>query len=271
MLLYNGRLLPDTDFALPLPNRGLFFNDGFFETLVWADGGLRYRELHAARMQRAATALNLDLPPTLSSAESLENTLVALLPVDGNPTRLRIQLWRGGAGLYTPETNASEWLATARPFTPQNAPVATAGFAETVRMQLSSVSFCKGPQALTYVLAARERQRRGLDELLLLSTVGHVAEAVAAAVFWLRNGELFTPSLATGCVAGVRRAHLLAAARQRGLSVQEVLAEPAELLAAEAVFTANVAGIRAVRQVEEQVFDVKHPLLEQLRRWDAQG
>ena len=270
MLLYNGRLLPETGFALPLPNRGLFFNDGFFETLVWADRGLRYRELHAARMQRAAAALSLDLPPALASAANLERTLTALITADGSPTRLRLQLWRSGTGLYTPETSATEWLATARPFTPHHAPIATAGFAETVRVQASPVSFCKGPQALTYVLAAQERQRRGLDEVLLLSGAGHIAEAVAAAVFWVRGGELFTPNLATGCVAGVRRAHLLAAARRHGLTVHEVLAEPAELLAAEVVFTANVAGIRTVREIAGTHFDEQHPLLEQLRQWETQ-
>ena len=239
MLLYNGRLLPETGFALPLPNRGLFFNDGFFETLVWADRGLRYRELHAARMQRAAAALSLDLPPALASAANLERTLTALITADGS-------------------------------FTPHHAPIATAGFAETVRVQASPVSFCKGPQALTYVLAAQERQRRGLDEVLLLSGAGHIAEAVAAAVFWVRGGELFTPNLATGCVAGVRRAHLLAAARRHGLTVHEVLAEAAELLAAEVVFTANVAGIRTVREIAGTHFDEQHPLLEQLRQWETQ-
>ena len=64
MLLLNGHLLPTA--ALPLPNRGLSFGDGFFETLIFADGRLRYAADHHARMQRAAAALHLTLPaPTL--------------------------------------------------------------------------------------------------------------------------------------------------------------------------------------------------------------
>ncbi|SHM00205.1 aminotransferase class IV [Hymenobacter psychrotolerans] len=269
MLLHNGQLLPEADFALPLPNRGLFFNDGFFETMVWAAGAVRYLPQHLARMQQAAAALGLELPAALATAGALMATLGQLVATQTSISaeyRVRLQLWRGGGGLYTPETEAVEWLATSRPFHETETAVTSCGFAETVRTQASPVSFCKGPNALTYVLAARERQHRNLDELLLLDAAGHVAESVAAAVFWLRDGQLFTPSLETGCVAGVRRAHLLQVARQQGLAAYEVLTEPAGLLAAEAVFTANVAGIKAVRHLGATRYAAEHPLLVELRR-----
>jgi len=270
MLLYNNQLLFEEDFALTLPNRGLFFNDGFFETLVWAAAGIRYLPHHLARMHRAAEALGLTLPPELASAGSLTETLRKL--ATGNSAyRLRLQLWRGGGGLYTPETTDCSWLVTTRPFHAHEAPVTTAGFAESVRTRFSPVSFCKGPESLTYVLAARERVQRGLDELVLLDATGHVAEAVAAAVFWISNGRLYTPPLETGCVAGVRRAHLLQTARQHDLLVEEVLTQPLVLETAETVFTANVAGIRVVRQLGDVALQPDHPLLTQLRHWESQA
>jgi branched-subunit amino acid aminotransferase/4-amino-4-deoxychorismate lyase len=275
MLLYNGQLLPEDGFALPLPNRGLFFNDGFFETLVWAEGGIRYLPHHAARMQQAAAVLGLELPVTLASPENLTNTLKQLLapknqqPTTNNYHRLRLQLWRDGGGLYAPATSAVSWLATARPFEVNDSAIRTADFAHTVRAHLSPGSFCKGPHSLTYVLAARERQQRGLEELLLLDAAGHGAEGVAAAVFWISGGQLFTPRLETGCVAGVRRAHLLHVARQRGIPTHEVFAGPEVLAAAEAVFTANVAGIRAVRRLGAVELAPDHDLLAQLRHWEA--
>jgi branched-subunit amino acid aminotransferase/4-amino-4-deoxychorismate lyase len=275
MLFYNGQLLFEEDFALTLPNRGLFFNDGFFETLIWTEGTIQYLPHHLARMQRAADALGLVLPPELASASRLTQTLGKLVAENALPQvnpayRLRLQFWRGGGGLYTPETTACNWLATSRPFHPNNTPVLTAGFAETVRTHFSLVSGCKGPNSLTYVLAARERTQRRLDELLLLDATGHVAESVAAAVFWISEGQLYTPPLETGCVAGVRRAHLLAVARQHHVPVAEVLAQPAVLEAAEIVFTANVAGIRVVQQLGAITFASEHELLTQLRQWEAQ-
>ncbi|QNH63929.1 aminotransferase class IV [Hymenobacter sediminicola] len=267
MLLFNGHLHSEAEFTLPLPNRGLFFNDGFFETMVWEAGTVRYLPYHLARMQQAAAVLGLALPAALATAEALTTIVSRLISAQvpySAEYRVRLQLWRGGGGLYTPATDAAEWLATSQPFQPHNTPINSCGFAETVRTQASAVSFCKGPNALTYVLAARERQQRGLDELLLLDVAGHVAEGVAAAVFWVRDGQLFTPALETGCVAGVRRAHLLQVARQMGLPTQEVQCHPDELQQAETVFTANVAGIRVVQQLGTTRYPSEHTLLQQL-------
>ncbi len=274
VLLYNGQLHPDDHFALPLPNRGLYFNDGFFETMVWARGTLRYLPYHWQRLQAAAAALGFALPPELASAQALASTIERLVRQHAEyataAARVRLQLWRGGGGLYAPTTPQPDWLVTLQPFTEHNAPVGQAAFAHTVRVAASPVSFCKGPNALTYVLAAREREQRNLDEILLLSGAGHVAEAVAAAVVWIWNGTIYCPALSTGCVLGTRLGHLREVARQLHITWQEGLFEPKELLAAEAVFTANVAGIRAVQQVEEVVFASEHhPLLVRLREAEA--
>ena len=254
MLLLNNQLLPTA--TLALPNRGLAFGDGFFETLIFTAGRLRLAADHCARMQQAAAALHLTLPATLATPEVLGTTLARLAAANALPAaRLRLQLWRAGSGRYTPTTDAAEWLATAEPFAADNTPVATADFASETYSIHSPLSFCKGPQAWIYVRAAHERQRRGLDEIILCDAAGHVAEAGAAAIFWVKNDVLFTPSLASGCVAGVRRAQVLRAARAAGVECREGLFAREELLAADAIFTANVAAVRAVRQVSSAHYD----------------
>ncbi|PJJ60538.1 aminotransferase class IV [Hymenobacter chitinivorans] len=267
MLLLNNQLLPTA--TLPLPNRGLAFGDGFFETLVYADGHLRYAAHHAARLQQAAAALYLTLPAELATASALEATLAGLAVASELPrARLRLQLWRTGGGRYTPTTDNAEWLATAEEFVPNDSPIRQADFAQATQTLYSPLSFCKGPQAWLYVRAAQERQQRGLEEIILCDAAGHVAEAGAAAVFWVRNGQLFTPAVTTGCVAGVRRAHLLAVARQHALPCTEGLFTRQDVEAAEAVFVANVAAIRSVVNVGSTAFRPAHALLAQLRRWE---
>jgi branched-chain amino acid aminotransferase len=264
MLLYNNDLL--TTAALFLPNRGLAFGDGFFETLIYSNNQLRLAADHAARMQRAAAALYLTLPAPLATADALAATLARLAEANGLPAaRLRVQLWRGGGGRYTPPTTAIEWLATAEAFVPDDSPIGTADFARETQSIYSPLSFCKGPQAWLYVRAAHERQQRGLDEIILRDAAGHVAEAGAAAIFWLKDGALYTPALASGCVAGVRRADVRRRAQALGLPCQEGLFTVAEVLAADAVFTANVAGVRAVRQLGPLAFAEPMALLASLR------
>jgi branched-subunit amino acid aminotransferase/4-amino-4-deoxychorismate lyase len=258
MLLFNNDLLPTA--SLPLPNRGLAFSDGFFETLVFSHNTLHLAANHVARMQRATGALHLVLPTPLATPEALERTLAHLVAAQKlSATRLRLQLWRSGGGRYTPPTSAAEWLATAEPFEADDTPIVQADFALETQSILSPLSFCKGPQAWLYVRAAYERQQRGLDEIILCNAAGHVAEAGAAAVFWLRQGRLFTPALETGCVAGVRRAEVLRIAQSQGIACQEGLFTPEELLAAEFVFTANVAAIRALRQIGNTAFAAPEP------------
>ena len=248
MLLLNNDLLPTA--TLPLPNRGLAFGDGFFETLIFSNNRLHLAADHAARMQQAAAALYLTLPAPLATAAALAATLAHLAEANHLPAaRLRVQLWRGGGGRYTPTTDATEWLATAEPFVPDDAPIARADFAQQNHAIYSPLSFCKGPQAWLYVRAAHERQQRGLDEIILLDAAGHVAEAGAAAIFWLKAGVLYTPALASGCVAGVRRAEVVRRAQARGIECREGLFTAADIVAADAVFTANVAALRAVQQI----------------------
>jgi branched-subunit amino acid aminotransferase/4-amino-4-deoxychorismate lyase len=250
VVLFNNELVEAAQVTLGWLNRGLAFGDGFFETLVYSHSQLRLAADHAARMQQAAAALYLSLPAALATVEALDTTLGRLAEANQLPAaRLRVQLWRSGGGRYTPLTDAAEWLATAEPFAPDDTSVARADFALDTQSSYSPLSFCKGPQAWRYVRAAHERQQRGLDEIILCDAAGHVAEAGAAAIFWLKQDVLYTPALTSGCVAGVRRADILRRAAALGLRCQEDLFPTHDLLAADAVFTANVAGVRAVQQV----------------------
>jgi branched-subunit amino acid aminotransferase/4-amino-4-deoxychorismate lyase len=254
-VLLNGQLIAGTELVLPFPNRGLAFGDGFFETLVYSDKHLHLAADHVARMQQAAAALYFTLPAPLATAGALATTLGQLAEGNNLPAaRLRVQLWRSGGGRYTPPTDAAEWLATAEPFAPDDSPVAVADFAFDTQSSYSPLSFCKGPQAWRYVRAAYERQQRGLDEIILCNAAGHVAEAGAAAIFWLKEHVLYTPAIASGCVAGVRRADILRRASTLGLGCQKGLFAIQDLLAADAVFTANVAAVRIVKQVGSVAF-----------------
>ncbi|GAA4386051.1 aminotransferase class IV [Hymenobacter koreensis] len=269
-VIYNGQLQTAAGFSLPHSSRAALYGDGFFETMVWTAGRVGYLAGHLARLQQAAAVLRLELPPELQSAEAIAAEASRLVAATSREqARLRLQCWRGGAGLYLPETNRADYLLAAADLHLNDKPINEAGFARQVQTLPGPLAFCKGPQGWLYVLAAQERQARGLGELLLLDAHGAVAEAVAAAVFWIQDGALYTPALTTGCVAGVRRAHLLQVARERGIECHEGHFSAAQVLASEAVFTANVAGLRAVQRIEQSLFESEdHALLQDLRVWE---
>ena len=57
--------------------------------------------------------------------------------------------------------------------------------------------------------ARRRRSERGATEAIFANLAGHLCEGTGSNVFYVVDGELRTPTLASGCLAGVTRALIL--------------------------------------------------------------
>jgi branched-subunit amino acid aminotransferase/4-amino-4-deoxychorismate lyase len=69
----------------------------------------------------------------------------------------------------------------------------------------SPIANVKSCNYLEKITALEEAIRRGFDEAAQTNERGEIASACMANIFWLAEGKLFTPSLATGCLAGTTR------------------------------------------------------------------
>ena len=261
-VIYNGELMPEDELRLPLTNRAFQYNDGFFETAVIENGRIRFWQDHVRRMQQAAAALKLLLPQEVEVFSELKNSLLRLAAQNGAiPSgRLKLKVWRSGGGLYTPDTHRASWLATVHPFTPTALQQYHVGVCQTVYTNYSPFSHFKGPNSLIYVMAGIERQQRGFNDMLLLNRQHVVSELVSSNLFWLRDEVLYTPALDTGCVNGIARRNILRWCASEGIRVREVYFEVDRLSASDAVFAANVTGIRSIKSIEGRSF-AEAPLL----------
>ncbi|MBF8962391.1 aminotransferase class IV [Pontibacter sp. FD36] len=251
---------------LPIHNRAFHYNDSFFETVMVVDGNLRFWRDHQARMREAAEALRLAIPAYFWNGELEDNLLyLARQHNSSKMGRLKLKVWRSGGGLYTPQTNEIEWLATAEP--KQAIPEAglIIGICQGVRTCYSSLSHFKGPHAPLYVLAGIEKQNKDFDDMLLLDAKGNVSELISSNIFWLKQGELFTPALETGCVNGILRRNILRWSQQQGIAVHQVIAKPEALLQAELVFASNVTGIRGIIKLENHTLPLDNERLQALK------
>ena len=82
---------------------------------------------------------------------------------------------------------------------------------------------------LSSVLAMREARLAGADEALILDGKGRLLEGASSNVFAITRGRLVTPAEEHGILAGITRAHVLAAAGELGVPVE---LRPLELQAA---------------------------------------
>ena len=224
LLLYNNHILPDAELLLPLTNRAFQYNDGFFETVIIRQGKLSFWKTHEQRMQEAAKALGLQLPPLFFSHEFADRLLeLATHQQALSHGRLKLKVWRSGAGLYTPETNEVDWLVTVNPATPLVTTPLQVGVCQQTNTVYSPLSHFKGPHAPLYVLAGLEKKASAKDDMLLLDRQGAVAEFISSNIFWLRTEVLYTPPLETGCINGVLRRSIINWCQQRQVQLTEKL------------------------------------------------
>jgi len=246
--------MDEKELCLAPANRAFQYQDGFFETIMVHHGKLRFWHDHLDRMQQAARALCLAFPQEMLDVNRLEDMLLLLAETShcSQLGRIKLKVWRSGGGLYTPQSDAADWLATVQPAPVPQTQALHIGICQGVHTLYSPFSHIKGPNALLYVMASREKQQRQLDDVLLLNRQHLVAELTSANIFWLKEGILYTPALDTGCVNGIARRNILRWAAANKLRIREAYFQPERLYTADAVLAANVTGIRSIVAIEGQ-------------------
>ncbi len=91
------------------------------------------------------------------------------------------------------------------------------------------------------ILAKIEADVAGVDDAVMLDLQGWVAETNATNLFLVKRGQLVTP-LADACLPGITRGVVLEIARQAGIPTVERRVTPAELYAADELFTTGTMG-----------------------------
>ena len=72
------------------------------------------------------------------------------------------------------------------------------------------------------VLASEEAHRNGFSEAILLNTDGNVAEGAGENIFLIRDGDIYTPDLSQGVLAGITRETIITLAREKGYTVYDL-------------------------------------------------
>jgi branched-subunit amino acid aminotransferase/4-amino-4-deoxychorismate lyase len=268
-LLYNSQLIKEQDFRLSYTNRGFQYNDGFFDTLIYTNNRIRFLQDHLDRMQRACHVLGLQAPTLLHQAENLSRAITNLIQKSETAApvvRVKINVWRQAGGLFTPDLEEAEILISVAPQTSFSPFIRQADFYAGLPNRFTPFSFFKGPNALHYVQAGLVKKKAGLDEIILLDEQGNISECLAANLFWIKNNQVFTPALETGCIAGIMRLNILRACQMLRLEVQEGFFKQSDLLAADFIFTSNVTGLRPILALSGLNFADQHPLLSALEK-----
>lgn len=253
-MLING--LPADSIAAA--DRGLAYGDGIFRTLEVRHGQPLLWVWQWQRLAADCAALRLPCPD-----EALLLAEIARVAASFERAVAKIVLTRGTGqrGYAMPADASVTRIVSAASWAGYPADRATQGivlrWCETRLAIQPLLAGIKHLNRLENVFARSEWADPVIAEGLMCDMDGTVVEGTMSNLFIVQAGQLFTPLLDRCGVSGAMRACVLAAARELGLSVQEMRLSVAQVLAADELFVCNsLAGIWPVRQLDGQPFAI---------------
>lgn len=242
--------------ALPLPDRGLDFGDGLFETLLLQHGVPLFKQLHLERLAAGLDALSFPdcLPKVRAQLDACSAQLVSC-----EWAALRLTVTRGAAprGYAAPQNANPRIIISAaelkqdRSELPQPIKLGWAKLRWSSQPQLAGI---KHLNRLEQVIAANQARDDGWDDVIVLDQQGHVCSLSAGNLFLLESGRLLTPALETCGIAGTRRRLVLEQLGPAlGLKTEQTHITPQQLASADAIICCNsIRGLQPVSRLENQ-------------------
>jgi branched-chain amino acid aminotransferase len=211
-----GRMVAPDEAALSAVDHGITVGDGVFETCAVLDGQAFALTRHLARLERSAAGMGmapLDLPKVRGGVDAV----LAAAPDAG---RLRITVTDGIGPLGSGRSDTPQTIVVAASAA-VIVPTGRAARSPWTRNENSPVAGLKTTSYAENVVALADAIKKGADESVFANTQGDLCEGTGSNVFLEIDGELVTPPLSSGCLAGITRELLLEWGAEAGLPVRE--------------------------------------------------
>ncbi|MFF3459352.1 aminotransferase class IV [Streptomyces sp. NPDC002730] len=202
-LWVNGGLTDAEDARVSVFDHGLTVGDGIFETVKTVHGQPFALTLHLERMTRSASGLGLPEP----DHDEVRRACSAVL--EANPMelgRLRITYTGGVSPLGSDRGTAGPTLVVALGETKRRPDTTAVITVPWTRNERGALTGLKTTSYGENVVALARASEQGASEALFANTVGQLCEGTGSNVFVVVDGELLTPRVSSGCLAGITRA-----------------------------------------------------------------
>lgn len=260
-LCFNGKYYLEDTPLLTAANRAFRYGDSLFETIHANATSLQFWPEHYARLSDGMNALGME-PGSNFTKETIEREIIHLLNKNKifGGARIRLSVFRNEGGLYTPTDNSISYLIETTDLSQGeytlNHKGYTIGFYEEISKPANLLSKFKTGNSLPFILAGIKREKQQWDDCLLLNDRGNIVEGLSSNLFMVKNGILMTPSLESGCVAGIMREKVIEAALDLQITVfDDCRITKEQIMEADEIFLTNaISGIRWVVALHQRRF-----------------
>ncbi|MCU0663068.1 MAG: aminotransferase class IV [Myxococcota bacterium] len=249
----NGRITDPREATLSVLDRGFLYGDSVYEVMRTYCGVLFARKAHLERLAHSADALALALP----ERSVLDREIDATLRVAAHEeSYCRVIVTRGQGPLTLDPTTAEapNLVIIVKAYEPFPKRV----YEQGLRLCIPGVTRAaadlahpsvKSGNYLSSVLALGRAKQAGYDDALLVDHQGFLTEGTSSNLFAVRRGQLLTPPLRSGLLAGVTRALVMRLAEDSGIVCQEQRLAPDDLFTMDEVLLTST--LREVAPVVE--------------------
>ncbi|MGW0484993.1 aminotransferase class IV [Nonomuraea sp. NPDC003214] len=241
----NGELIDPAQATVSVFDHGLMVGDGVFETVKIVRGEVFALTRHLDRLALSARRMDLPEPDLDAIADGVARCLEAAPAWALGRVRITYTSGPGPLGSDRGDqgTTCVVIVDEQKPF-PATAKVTVVPWPRNERGALSGVkstSYGDNAKALAYA------KTRGGGEAVFGNLAGNLCEGTGSNVFIVRDGQLLTPTLESGCLAGVTRALVL-----EWFGAEEVDVPLSALYGAEEAFlTSTTRDVQPISLVDE--------------------
>jgi branched-chain amino acid aminotransferase len=214
---------------------------------------IQFAREHYNRITKAAEILKMELPDffTFDFFKKQVSGLLSRCKLF-QAVRVKLTVYRTGEGLFITGSKNCDIIIEAsyldKGYYKLNEKGLTLGIFTEIPKPDIIYNTIKSINAQIYILAGIYARKKGFDDVLLINNKGCIVEATSSNVFCVKNNNIYTPALSSGCVEGIMRKQIIDIAGNNGFNVVETeKLLPGNLLEADEIFLTNaISGIRYV-------------------------
>jgi branched-chain amino acid aminotransferase len=259
---FDGKLVPWREANVHVLTHALHYASSVFEGQRAYNGEIFKLTEHSQRLHKSAQILGFEIPWSVAEIDAAaKEVLKANKLVDAY---MRPVAWRGSEMMGVSAQGTKPHMAIAawewgKYFDPRLAEKGIRLDIARYRRPAPYTAPVHSKASGLYMIATLSRQQaesRGYEDALMFDWRGQVAEATGANVFFVRDGELHTPT--PDCfLDGITRRTVMDLARNRGVAVHEREIWPDELESFEQMFlTGSAAEVSFVGSAGPWNFEV---------------
>jgi branched-chain amino acid aminotransferase len=243
----DGSFYDQTEAKISVFDHGLLYGDGIFEGIRFYNNRVFRLTEHMDRLWHSARAIALEIP--MSKSELIAATLETIRQNELHDGYVRLIVTRGVGSLgLSPDSCRRPSIiiiAASIALYPEDLYHKGLTMVTCATRRTSPAALNPRIKSLNYlnnILAKVEAQNANASEGLMLNEQGYVAECTGDNIFVVSSGEISTPHLSCGILAGVTRAVVFELARDLGVPVHERELTRYDILAADECFLTGTAA-----------------------------